>query len=138
MPLSGTAPRAASATIPAHGVGRQTVQDFARLQAARSPITGTAKEWRGDRALRRLEALLMVADEQVSLVISGNGDVIEPEHDAVAIGSGGSYALAAARALLENTELSPREICERSLRIAGDICIHTNQNLTIEELPCRK
>ncbi|MCC7198607.1 MAG: ATP-dependent protease subunit HslV [Gammaproteobacteria bacterium] len=97
-----------------------------------------AKEWRGDRALRRLEALLMVADEQVSLVISGNGDVIEPEHDAVAIGSGGSYALAAARALLENTELSPREICERSLRIAGDICIHTNQNLTIEELPCRK
>jgi ATP-dependent HslUV protease subunit HslV len=84
--------------------------------------------------LRRLEALLCVADAESSYVISGNGDVIEPEHDVIAIGSGGSYAQAAALALLQGTDLSAREIVERSLNIAADICIYTNRNLTIEEL----
>jgi len=94
-----------------------------------------AKDWRTDRLLRRLEALLIVADASVSLVISGTGDVIEPEHPAIAIGSGGQYALAAARALVENTELDARAVVERSLAIAADICVYTNRNLTIEELP---
>ncbi len=93
-----------------------------------------AKDWRTDRALRRLEALLAIADKTLSLIISGTGDVIEPEHDVMAIGSGGPYALAAARALLDNTELPARDIVTRSLNIAGDICIYTNRNLTIEEL----
>ena len=93
-----------------------------------------AKDWRTDRALRRLEALLCVADKQASFIISGNGDVIEPEDSVMAIGSGGSYALAAARALATNTELSAREIVERSLGIAADICIHTNRNFVIDEL----
>lgn len=93
-----------------------------------------AKDWRTDRALRRLEALLAVADETASLVISGNGDVIEPEQGLIAIGSGGPFAQAAARALLENTELDARTIVERGLNIAADICIYTNHNLTIEEL----
>ncbi|HEX6929573.1 MAG TPA: ATP-dependent protease subunit HslV [Gammaproteobacteria bacterium] len=93
-----------------------------------------AKDWRTDRMLRRLEALLCVADAEASLVISGNGDVIEPENGLMAIGSGGPFAQAAARALIENTELSAREICERALNIAADICIYTNRNLTIEEL----
>ena len=93
-----------------------------------------AKDWRTDRALRRLEALLAVADKNASLVISGNGDVIEPENGLIAIGSGGPYAQAAARALLEATELDAREITERALGIAADICIYTNRNLTIEEL----
>jgi len=93
-----------------------------------------AKDWRTDRLLRRLEALLVVADKSTSLVISGNGDVIEPEHEVVGIGSGGSYALAAARAMLENTELDARSIVEASLKIAADICIYTNQHVTIEEL----
>jgi len=93
-----------------------------------------AKDWRTDRMLRRLEALLCVADKEASLIISGNGDVIEPENGLMAIGSGGPFAQAAARALLENTELSAREICERALHIAGDICIYTNHHLTIEEL----
>ena len=93
-----------------------------------------AKDWRTDRTLRRLEALLCVADSEASLIISGNGDVIEPEHGLMAIGSGGPFAQAAARALMENTELSAREICERALNIAADICIYTNHNLTIEEL----
>lgn len=93
-----------------------------------------AKDWRTDRMLRRLEALLVVADRQGSLVISGTGDVIEPEIDLMAIGSGGPYAQAAARSLLENTELPAREIVEKALRIAADICVYTNQNLTIEEL----
>ncbi|NDF83381.1 MAG: HslU--HslV peptidase proteolytic subunit, partial [Actinobacteria bacterium] len=84
--------------------------------------------------LRRLEALLLVGDPHKLFVISGNGDVIEPEHDLVAIGSGGAYAQAAARALLENTDLSAREIVERSLNIAADICIYTNRSLVIEEL----
>jgi len=93
-----------------------------------------AKDWRTDRALRRLEALLCVADKQASFIISGNGDVIEPEDAVMAIGSGGSYALAAARALAANTQLSAREIVERSLGIAADICIHTNRNFVIDEL----
>ncbi|RME33786.1 MAG: ATP-dependent protease subunit HslV [Gammaproteobacteria bacterium] len=97
-----------------------------------------AKDWRTDRMLRRLEALLVVADATTSLIITGNGDVIEPEEDLMAIGSGGAYAKAAARALLENTDLAAREIVERSLRIAGDICIYTNHNVTIETLASTK
>jgi ATP-dependent HslUV protease subunit HslV len=93
-----------------------------------------AKEWRTDRFLRRLEALLLVADRERTLVLSGSGDVIEPDGDAAAIGSGGSFALAAARALVENTELPPREIAEKAMRIAGDICIYTNERLAFEEL----
>lgn len=93
-----------------------------------------AKDWRTDRALRRLEALLAVADGSASLIISGTGDVIEPEDGLIAIGSGGPFAQAAARALMDNTELDPREIVEKSLHIAGDICIYTNHNQTIEEL----
>ncbi len=93
-----------------------------------------AKDWRTDRALRKLEALLSIADSKVSLIISGNGDVIEPEQDLVAIGSGGPFAQSAATALLENTDLTAREIVEKSLHIAGDICIYTNHNLRIEEL----
>lgn len=93
-----------------------------------------AKDWRMDRMLRRLEALLIVADQRNSLIITGNGDVIEPEHGLLAIGSGGSYAQAAALALLNNTELDARSIVEKSLNIAGDICVFTNHNLTIEEI----
>ena len=93
-----------------------------------------AKDWRSDRALRRLEAMLSVADKEVSLIITGNGDVLEPEHGIVAIGSGGSYAQSAARALLENTDLAPRDIVTKSLEIAGDLCIYTNRNFTIEVL----
>ncbi len=93
-----------------------------------------AKDWRTDRVLRRLEALLCVADASQSLLISGTGDVIEPEHDLIAIGSGGAYAQAAARALLENTDLGAREIVDRALRIAGEICIYTNREISIEEL----
>ena len=93
-----------------------------------------AKDWRTDRMLRRLEALLCVADAKTSLLISGNGDVIEPEYDMLAIGSGGAYAKAAARALMENTDLNAREIVSNGLSIASDICIYTNHNLVIEEL----
>ncbi|MBS3804793.1 MAG: ATP-dependent protease subunit HslV [Oleiphilaceae bacterium] len=93
-----------------------------------------AKEWRTDRALRRLEALLAVADKNASLIITGNGDVIEPEQGLIAIGSGGPFAQAASRALLENTELSAAEIVEKGLDIAGDICIYTNHNRTLEVL----
>src|SRR3989304_803795 len=93
-----------------------------------------AKDWRTDRMLRRLEALLVVADKATSLIISGNGDVIEPENSLMAIGSGGSYAQAAARALLENTDLDARSIVEKALMIAADIWVFTNRNLTIEEL----
>ncbi len=93
-----------------------------------------AKDWRTERSLRRLEALLCVADAKTSLLISGNGDVIEPEDNLVAIGSGGPFAQAAARALLDNTELSARDIVTKGLNIAGDICIYTNHNLVIEEL----
>ena len=95
-----------------------------------------AKDWRTDKMLRRLEALLVVADKEHSLIITGNGDVIEPEDSLMAIGSGGPYAQAAARALLDKTELSAREIVESGLKIAGDICVYTNHNNTIEELDC--
>ena len=93
-----------------------------------------AKDWRTDRVLRKLEALLLVADNTATLMITGNGDVIEPENNLIAIGSGGSFAQAAATALYENTELSAREIVEKGLNIAAEICIYTNNNLTIEEL----
>lgn len=93
-----------------------------------------SKEWRTDKILRHLEALLIVTDEKSSFLLSGNGDVIAPDGGVLAIGSGGPYALAAARALLEHTELSAREIAERALRIASEICIYTNQNIVIEEL----
>lgn len=93
-----------------------------------------AKQWRTDNMLRRLEALLIVADRETSLIISGNGDVIEPENDIMAIGSGGPFAQAAARALLLNTEFEPREVVEKGLNIAAEICVYTNNNLTIEEL----
>lgn len=93
-----------------------------------------AKDWRSDRALRRLEAMLAVADHENSLVITGNGDVLEPEQGIVAIGSGGAFAQSAARALIENTELDPAEIIRKSLEIAGDLCIYTNHKLTIETL----
>ena len=110
----------------------------AKLQEYNGNLTRAAvelaKDWRSDRALRRLEALLAVADHSASLVISGNGDVIEPEDGLIAIGSGGPFAQAAARALLENTELSSREIVEKALNIAAGICIYTNTNLTIEKL----
>ncbi|ALQ09417.1 MULTISPECIES: ATP-dependent protease subunit HslV [Pseudoalteromonas] len=93
-----------------------------------------AKDWRSDRALRKLEALLAVADETASLIITGNGDVVQPENDLIAIGSGGNFAQSAATALLENTDLSAREIVEKSLTIAGNICVFTNNFQTIEEL----
>ncbi len=91
-----------------------------------------AKDWRTDRILRRLEAMLAVADREASLIITGNGDVLEPEFGLISIGSGGPYAQAAARALLDNTELAPAEIVKKSLTIAGDLCIYTNQSHTIE------
>lgn len=102
-------------------------------QLVRSAVE-LAKDWRSDRVLRKLEALLCVADKEASLIISGNGDVIEPEDDLMAIGSGGPYAQAAARAMLETTQLDATEIVERGLSIAGDICVYTNHNHTIEQL----
>jgi len=93
-----------------------------------------AKDWRTDRILRRLEAMLAVADRECSLIITGNGDVLEPEHGLIAIGSGGAYAQAAARALLDNTDLAPADVVRKSLEIAGDLCIYTNQTHTIEVL----
>lgn len=93
-----------------------------------------AKDWRTDKILRRLEALLAVADKRTSLIISGNGDVIEPEQSIIAIGSGGNYALSAAKALIENTQLSAREIVEKSLQIASKICVYTNSTFTIDEV----
>jgi ATP-dependent HslUV protease subunit HslV len=93
-----------------------------------------AKDWRTDRALRRLEALLLVADRQTSFIVSGNGDVIEPEDTVMAVGSGGPFALAAARALVASTELPARDVVERALGIAADICIYTNRNFVIDEL----
>jgi ATP-dependent HslUV protease subunit HslV len=103
-------------------------------QLARAAVELT-KEWRMDRVLRRLEAMLIVADRERTFVLSGTGDIIEPDSGAVAIGSGGGYALAAARALLDATDLPPRDIAERALRLAGEICIYTNTNLSFEELP---
>src|SRR4029079_8437053 len=93
-----------------------------------------SKEWRTDKILRHLEALLVVADEKTSFLLSGNGDVIAPDDGVLAIGSGGSYALAAARALMEHTELSARDIAVKALQIAGDICIYSNPNIVVEEL----
>jgi ATP-dependent HslUV protease subunit HslV len=93
-----------------------------------------SKEWRTDKILRHLEALLVVADEKTSFLLSGNGDVIAPDDGVIAIGSGGSYALSAARALIEHTDLSAREIAVESMRIAGEICIYTNANVIVEEL----
>ena len=93
-----------------------------------------AKDWRTDRVLRRLEAMLIVADKEATFLLSGTGDVIQPDDGVVAIGSGGSYALAAARALITNTDLGAREIAEAAMKIAGDICIYTNGNVTIEEV----
>ncbi|MCT7360126.1 MAG: HslU--HslV peptidase proteolytic subunit [Thalassobium sp.] len=110
----------------------------AQLQKHHGQLTRAAvelaKEWRSDRALRKLEAILAVADHTASLIITGNGDVLQPENDLIGVGSGGNYALASARALLENSDLSAREIVEKSLNIAADICVFTNANLTIEEL----
>ena len=102
-------------------------------QLARAAVE-LAKDWRTDRMLRRLEALLAVADNSTSLIISGNGDVIEPEDALVAIGSGGPYAQAAARAMLDNTELEANQIVEKALNIAANICIYTNSNIAVEEL----
>lgn len=93
-----------------------------------------AKDWRSDKAMRRLEAMLIVADREVSFLLSGSGDIIEPDDGIAAIGSGGPYALAAARALMAHTELNARAIAEAALNIAGDICIYTNRSLTIEEM----
>jgi ATP-dependent HslUV protease subunit HslV len=93
-----------------------------------------AKDWRTDKILRRLEALLIVADAEHTLILSGTGDVIEPETGIAAIGSGGAYAQAAARALLENSELSARGIVDKAMDIAADICIYTNKNITVEEI----
>jgi ATP-dependent HslUV protease subunit HslV len=97
-------------------------------------VVELAKDWRTDRALRHLEALLIVADQKVTYVVSGNGDVIEPDNGIVAIGSGGSYALAAARALVKHTKLSAREIVQEAMQLAGQICIFTNEQTSVEEL----
>ncbi|CAN5869248.1 ATP-dependent protease subunit HslV [soil metagenome] len=109
-----------------------------KLREQRSPLRRAAvelaKEWRTDRALRRLEAMLVVADAEGTFILSGSGDIIEPDDGICAIGSGGSYALAAARALMAHTAMTSREIAETAMRIAADICIYTNTNLTIEEL----
>lgn len=108
------------------------------LQAHNGQLTRAAvemaKEWRSDRALRKMEAILVVADKSDSLIITGNGDVLEQDDNILAVGSGGNYALASAKALLEETKLPAREIVEKSLKIAGDICVFTNHNLTIESL----
>ena len=102
-------------------------------QLVRSAVE-LAKDWRTDRMLRRLEALLGVANREAMLIITGNGDVIEPEHDIIAVGSGGNYALAAGRALLKHSQLDARTIAHEALQIAADICVYTNQNFTLEEL----
>ncbi len=108
------------------------------LQAHNGQLTRAAvemaKEWRSDRALRKMEAILVVANKTDSLIITGNGDVLEQDDNILAVGSGGNYALASAKALLQETELSAREVVEKSLKIAGDICVFTNHNLTIESL----
>jgi ATP-dependent HslUV protease, peptidase subunit HslV len=102
-------------------------------QLVRAAIELT-KDWRTDRVLRRLEAMLAVADKEASLIITGNGDVLEPEHGIISIGSGGAFAQAAARALIDHTQMTPQEVVKRALEIAGDLCIYTNQNHTIEVL----
>lgn len=115
---------------------------FSRFEAKLEQYAGNlnraavelAKDWRTDKMLRQLEALLIVADASQTLMLSGTGDVIDPDEGIMTIGSGGSYALAAARALMANTEMTAREIAEKSMKIAGDICIYTNDNVTFEEL----
>lgn len=102
-------------------------------QLARAAVE-LAKEWRSDRVLRRLEALLVVADRHTLLTLSGTGDVIEPEHEFMAVGSGGPYAQAAARALIQHTELGAAEVAERALRVAAEICVYTNDSITVEQL----
>lgn len=116
---------------------------FARFESKLEEYQGSlmraavelAKDWRADRILRRLEALLAVADCETSLILSGTGDIIEPDDSLIGIGSGGAYALAAARALMQHTQLNAREIAEAAMHIAADICIYTNANITIVELP---
>jgi ATP-dependent HslUV protease subunit HslV len=118
---------------------------FSRFEAKLEQYAGNlgraavelAKDWRTDKMLRQLEALLIVADTSQTLMLSGTGDVIDPDEGIMTIGSGGPYALAAARALMANTDFSAREIAEKSMKIAGDICIYTNQNITIEELEAK-
>lgn len=111
----------------------------AKLEKHQGHLTRSAieltKDWRTDRVLRRLEAMLAVADPETSLIITGNGDVLEPEYGIIAIGSGGPYAQSAAKALLDNTQLPAHEIVKKSLEIAGELCIYTNMNHTIETLP---
>ncbi|MEM7610675.1 MAG: ATP-dependent protease subunit HslV [Pseudomonadota bacterium] len=109
----------------------QKMQQYGNLTRAAIEL---AKDWRTDRRLRRLEALLIIADHSKSLIVSGNGDVIEPEDDIMAIGSGGSYALAAARAMYQTSDLPAKEIATRSLQIAADICVYTNDNIITETL----
>jgi ATP-dependent HslUV protease subunit HslV len=109
----------------------QKLEQHGQLQRAAIEL---AKDWRSDRTLRRLEALLVVADKDQALLISGTGDVIEPEYPLLAIGSGGPYAQASAQALIQNTDLNARSIVEKSLKIAGEICVYTNQQILIEEL----
>lgn len=113
-----------------------------KLQAHSGNLTKSAvdmaKDWRTDRMLRRLEALLLVADKDVSLMLSGNGDVMEPEHDLMAIGSGGSFAQAAARALMDHTQLTAPEIAQQAMKIAAGICIYTNDHITVESLTADK
>jgi len=113
-----------------HIVVKQSARKVRRL-LLRSAVE-LAKDWRTDRILRRLEAMLAVADRETSLIITGNGDVLEPEHGLIAIGSGGAYAQAAAKALLDNTDLPPADVVKKALTIAGDLCIYTNQSHTIE------
>ena len=113
---------------------RLEVRLEAHPQNVRRAAVELAKEWRTDRVLRRLEAMIVVADPETLLVVSGNGDVIEPEAGVLAIGSGGNYARAAATALAENTELGPEDVVRKALTIAGDICVYTNHSLTIETL----
>lgn len=109
-----------------------------KLKAHRGQLRRAAveltREWRTDKVLRRLEAMLIVADAETTLLLSGNGDVMEPDHGVAAVGSGGNYALAAARALLLHTELSARQVAERAMALAADICIYTNHNIVVEEL----
>ena len=129
--LAGFAGGTADAITLLERFEEQLEQHRGKLQRAAVEL---AKLWRTERSLRRLEALLVVADKESSLIVTGNGDVIEPEDSIMAIGSGGSFALSAARALLQNTELDARAIVEKSLMIAADICVYTNRTHSIEEL----
>ena len=129
--LAGFAGGTADAITLLERFEEQLEQHRGKLQRAAVEL---AKLWRTERSLRRLEALLVVTDKESSLIVTGNGDVIEPEDSIMAIGSGGSFALSAARALLQNTELDAREIVEKSLMIAADICVYTNRTHSIEEL----